>query len=392
MARVVGKSTKGYGPAPYQILFPIGLLSALLGVVLWPLFSMGVIEFYPRDSHASMMMFGFLLAFASGFLMTAIPRISNTRDAAGWEIFVMSALAALQIACGLFWPAPLVPISLYIVCLQFGFLVFFAARRIGQSGASPPASFLFLPASMVLGISGALLKALPWTQGSGAAIGHVFLFKGFVMTLVLGVGLRLLPVFLQGAPPPSDPQRFASTIGFRTVGGAALAYIVFLSLEPFFHFVANFFQLVLVAWLIFFELKVHRFPRRRGVQPWAIWCSLWCLVIGQAWVTFLPLFSIHGLHLIYIGGWAIMTFFVATRVVLSHGGFPLQAELSSRILFIAFALLLLAGATRASVAFLQPEVYWSHIGYSAACWMAGVIVWTSFAVTKILKKSDDEDC
>lgn len=392
MAGLPGESTKGNSLAPYRVLFPIGVFSAVLGVVLWPLFSFGLIGFYPRDSHASLMMFGYLLAFASGFLMTAIPRISNTQDAATWEAFGMSALATLQVACALFWPSLPVPVPLYIVCFQFGFFIFFAGRRFTKASVQPPASFLFLPASMVLGISGALLKALPWTQGVGAAIGHVFLFKGVVMTLVLGVGLRLLPVFLHGAPPPNSPKGLASKIGFRTVGVSALMYAVLLGLETFFYTLANLSQLALIAALIFPELKIHRFPRRRGVQSWAIWCSLWCIVVGQAWISFFPLTSVHGLHLIYIGGWATMTFFVATRVVLSHGGFPLKAELDSRTLLIAFALFLLAGATRASVAFLEPSAYWSHIGYAAACWTAGVLVWASFAVTKILRQSEGDDC
>lgn len=392
MAGLPGRSTKGKHPAPYQVLFPIGIFSAVLGVMLWPLFTFGLVGFYPRDSHANLMMFGFLLAFASGFLMTAIPRISNTWGATPWEVYGMSFLATLQVACALFWPSPPVPFPLYIVSLQFGFLIFFAARRFFKSSAIPPASFLFLPASMILGISGALLKALPSLQGAGAAIGHVFLFKGVVMTLVLGVGLRLLPVFLHGAPPPNEPREIASGIGFRTVGLAALTYVVLLGLEPFFYVPANILQLALIAALIFPELEIHRKPRRKGLQPWAIWCSLWCILAGQAWITFFPLTAIHGLHLIYIGGWAIMVFFVATRVVLSHGGFPLKAELNSKLLLISFTLLVLAGAIRGSVAILPSTAYWSHIGYAAACWIAGVLVWASFAATKILRHSEDDDC
>src|SRR5436190_2157637 len=61
---------------PYRLLFPIGLTYGILGAGLWPLHSLGILE-YPGIAHRRLMIQGFEQCFVLGFLLTAMPGITK---------------------------------------------------------------------------------------------------------------------------------------------------------------------------------------------------------------------------------------------------------------------------------------------------------------------------
>lgn len=336
------------------------------------------------------MIFGFLLVFATGFLMTAIPRMGGTPQASRFEISLAAFLALLQILSPFFDPngsaGP--PIALF----QFLALTFFIGNRFRSGKIAPPPPFVFLPAALVLGLLGTLLLWLHQISiVSTDAIARVLLYKGFMMCFVLGVGMRLLPVFLHGAPPPSTSSIRYPNWSYLAHASLAFLYFATLIAEGFFPQTANIAQLAVLSFLIFKELQIYKAPRRKGVQAWGVWLSLWSVLIGQAWLSFFPDFALHGAHLIYISGWGLLTFLVATRVVLSHGGGSLQPELSSKTLAAAIGLWTLSGLTRASLLLFQEERFWSHVNYSVLCWLLGISLWIALVAKYLFSKFREEE-
>src|ERR1041385_4903412 len=81
-------------PDPYRLFFPLGILLGLAGVAIWPLNYFGVITGYWGMSHAFTQADGFLFCFIAGFLLTALPRFTNT-DVPGIGIQAILAVVLL---------------------------------------------------------------------------------------------------------------------------------------------------------------------------------------------------------------------------------------------------------------------------------------------------------
>ena len=88
---------------PFRIFFPFGVLAGVSGVSLWPLYFTGIhTSFYPGVMHARLMIEGFVMAFAIGFLGTAAPRWLGTptlsRSALSALLGLYAAVAGLHLA------------------------------------------------------------------------------------------------------------------------------------------------------------------------------------------------------------------------------------------------------------------------------------------------------
>ena len=77
---------------PLRIFFPLGLLMGIFAVLLWPLFYLDLLNFYPSIAHARLMIQGFIGAFTIGFLSMEAPRMLNTKRIKKTETFIMLAL------------------------------------------------------------------------------------------------------------------------------------------------------------------------------------------------------------------------------------------------------------------------------------------------------------
>ena len=63
---------------PYRLLFPLGVMVAVVGVGQWLLFSLGLDPTFRSIFHSMAQVQGFLGCFAAGFLLTFIPRRTMT--------------------------------------------------------------------------------------------------------------------------------------------------------------------------------------------------------------------------------------------------------------------------------------------------------------------------
>ena len=125
----------------------------------------------------------------------------------------------------------------------------------------------------------------------------------------------------------------------------------------------------------FHDWKIFRLPRVRSAVSVGLWISCW-LLIGGLWLQVVaPDADLHVRHLSYIGGFGLMTFAIATRVILAHGAHDLRIEKKSLLLKFSIGLVVMAALTRAIARFLPESYYWHHLGYAALAWLAASFLW-----------------
>ena len=112
------------------------------------------------------------------------------------------------------------------------------------------------------------------------------------------------------------------------------------------------------------------------------------LVSGFIVIALWPAFRVSLLHLTLIGGFAVITFTVATRVVFGHSGNLEKLRGRNWWLLVAVALMLLGMATRISGDF-WPKITVSHYSWGAVIWIAGVLVWSCFVLPKVFRVDDE---
>ncbi|MEZ4814310.1 MAG: NnrS family protein [Bdellovibrionota bacterium] len=76
---------------PYKPFFFVGTISSMVGVLLWITYATIDGHPYPGRLHAHLMMGVFLMSFALGFLMTALPKLTQSFYTTQYE-FIFSSL------------------------------------------------------------------------------------------------------------------------------------------------------------------------------------------------------------------------------------------------------------------------------------------------------------
>ncbi len=369
---------------PYRMFFPLGVGYAALGAGLWLVALPGWVP-YPAALHRMLMIQGFELCFVVGFLLTALPGLTHSRPTTRAESG--TAFAALA----LFGPFALVGLDgAAHVCALLALLGVVAAmaRRLPRASQKPPAEFVHVGLGMLFGITGSVLLI---AQSFGAqAFGpprfadHL-LSIGMLLTLVLGVGSLLVPTFIGMRGPLEIPGIakahewlpkfiFHASIAALFVGAFALEAMDAPLWGARLRAAAATIVLAM-AW------KLHRGPGRGDRSAWSMWgagafmlIGLWLAALGSHW-------TLAGLHIVFIGGFGLLTFAIATRVVIAHGkhGFP-----SEHLLLKASVVTLLLAALAARViGELRPERALHWYALSGAVWTLACIVWFSAAWPRI---------
>jgi len=396
MSQIQAQNIRVIEADAYRFFFPLGWFLAVAGVFLWILFLYHVIDLYPKELHADTMSGGFLILFASGFLMTAVPRFTGTFGLEPWELGLFGS-ACLSVVGTLFLPSRL-PFHAAEAATLF-FLLAFCLRRIRLRTVLPPPPLVFVLAGLTTGIAGCVFQAVHDATArfeALAILSQLYFYQGLQLLLILGIGIFLIPNLL-GHPTCMPPV----TVGIRTPGSAALPYFryvpkpmwiviaVFLSsfgLEAYGQVIAaHALRTAIVALVCLHDWKISRLPKARSTVSWSLWISCWLLLLGLVFQLFAPAYDIHARHLTYIGGMGLMTLIIATRVTLSHGGHDMALEKTSKLLKIFAGLMLLAATTRAAARFLPEEAYWNHLLFAAWVWIAALILWGTFALPRLLR-------
>ncbi len=379
---------------PFRIFFPLATLLGISGVSLWPLFFSGIHEFYPGVMHARLMIEGFLSGYVLGFLGTAMPRLLSApplRAAELWPLVVLHALCA-----GLHIGHQVVAGDVVFVVL----LLTFAGcmiRRIHQRTELPPPGFVLVGMGYLCGVAGALLWAAGskgWVSGNWLLFGGLLLNQAFVLYLLLGVGTFLLPRFL--ALPGivlMDEERTASPGWRRRALFALSAGVLILASYCIETFLlapqpAAILRGVTVIAFLGVMVPIHRTPAPWKTVPLAVNLALLSLAAGLIFPLFWPGQRAAGLHVVFLGGFSLITFTVGTRVVLGHSGFGHLFQGRLPALQIAAALIMVGTVLRAIGDFLITRATW--LNWASALWMLAAVVWACAILPKV-RHADPED-
>lgn len=356
---------------PYKVLFPLGILCAFIGIFFWLLFQIHMINFYPRESHGNLMYFGFIWAFIAGFLMTAVPKMTSTFAATLLEISIALSLSFLQIALAIRNEGQA---SSYLTVLQFTFLLYFLARRFLKSKKIPFSGFIFIPIAISIALAGVGI----FIANNDRSLLLLFSGEAFILNLILGLGGRLIPVIsrLPNSLMPNQnsnvPETYLNTIIFALLFNMTYIVQVFGQTN-----IAILARTIILIYAIFKFFKISQKPVKWTAVGIGLKISAVLLPLGTLLST--PLFNnpLAGAHVLYIGGFVLMTLLISTRVVLAHGGESLNYEISSKrvitfsLCLVAASFLRLLSGSNVTSAFMQLSIMFFLV--SIAAWTLKIL-------------------
>lgn len=390
-ARIL-RSARLCAEEPYRVFFPVALVAGVVGVLLWPLFYGGHLAYYPTFAHSRLMIEGFVGGFAIGFLGTALPKMLSAPALRIWQVLLLlclhlayctaHALGKVQTGDALF--------ALMMV-LMLGFL----AIRLVRRGALPPPGMVITGMGLLCGVFGAVWWAFFTISGSFTvtAFAQRLLYQAFILLPLLGVGSFIFPMIL------GNPNKMARLSGAkkssawkRKAGESLLLGVLLIAT----YWIEVKGQAKMMSWTRFALCAVWlgkesgwmRLRSTKGVMAWSLRAGIVCL-LGALVTTGIMQENRTALeHMLYIGGFGLITMIVATRVIFGHSG---QGHLFKRWikpLIACTGLLLLGMATRVSADFLahiNDQIKMTHHNYAAYCWIAVSILW-GIAILPSVKK------
>lgn len=370
---------------PFRLFFPLAFLLGAAGVSHWTLFAGGVITQYLGQFHAVSQMQSFLLAFACGFLLTAVPKRTRTAPASWPEIAALALLVPAVSLCALFDHLAAAELA-YLAALLI--LAQFAVRRfLGRAaGRRPPASFVAVPVGLLAGVAGAALiiaadrGAPTWMHSFGRSL----VLEGVFSCLVIGIGAFFLALSLRGEAAPDLSWQRPALGRAALYALAALLTLAGLALQELDHARAGLLLRALVFTAVFLAAGGHRLPTRPGWNRRLIWLGSWAIPAGLAVAAIFPDHRVAAMHIAYIGGFGLLALTVAAHVALGHTGF--EAQQGGRPWPVAvFGLLFVVAAGLRATALLVPQIYFGWLGVAALVWIAGVTVWAVYLLPKMGK-------
>ena len=374
---------------PFRLFFPFATLAGLIGVALWPVMLLGWTENYPGPSHARLMVQGFFGGFIFGFMGTAMPRLVEARPLSAREAFSLLALFLGNVAAN----------TLGMNALADGFFVgeivlWFALLKNRCHGGNnrPPPGFVLVGLSFASALAGTALHLAGrrWELSEPMAmLARLLSYHAFVLLCLLGAGGFLLPRFLGLGGRRKSPESAVATPEWKRAAGVAKAagalILITYALEAAgWNRVASTARAIVIIAYLGYEMPLERLRwHGRGVQ-WQLIAGLVCIPLGVFAAGWFSTARLTLLHLELIGGFALITTGVATRVVSGHCGGREALERFHPWLTAAAVLMLLGLASRLSGDFL-PGAQTTHYLYGAVCWIAGAVMWAACVLPRVLR-------
>lgn len=366
--------------APYQLFFPIGVLNAFLAIGVWFMQDLNwfssLVGVPAMLIHSKLIMGGFIWSFITGFLMTALPRMTGTKS-----------VTKAEYSLALFFIFSLMISSWFIsskafYTLHMGltfFIIVFAARRILNTQKPIPVFFSHVILALITTLIGAYFYFHNNTL-MGLHLYHV----GPVLLLVLGIGTRFFS-FLSGLP--SEFESETSKIKLMLFHASGFLMVLFLYLagrgKTWAYLALGF----LALFYLFQIWKILRPSQRPSPLKWSVRLVALSIPLSFFLCWYKPIMLVTWFHLLFIGCFSIITFSVATRVILAHGSYPLDSEIRSRTLWATLVFLLLGLLFRISYSFVfDPMWKKSFLHLAATFWILALIVWGKNYFVKIFKE------
>ena len=383
---------------PFRIFFPLATLLGISGVSLWPLFFSGLHAFYPGPMHARLMIEGFLAGFVIGFLGTALPRLLSAPPLRRGELWTLLALYLSTAGLHIAEQPRAGDVAFIALLLCFGACM---AARVRHREELPPPGFVLVAFGFLSGLAGPVLWLCGlqgWLSGSVMIFGAMLLNQAFVLFPLLGIGTFLLPRFLHLRDVRTMAEERNASTGwwlratFSFATGLALLGSFWLEASQPAAPAATWLRAIAAMVYLATMIPFHRQSLPPHTASLAVQLALLALVAGLIFPLFWPGQRVAGLHIVFLGGFSLITFTVATRVVLGHSGNEALFETRLPALQLATLLLLAGAALRAVGDFSAERPHW--LSAASYLWMLAAAVWGIAVLPKvrIADSSSDVSC
>ncbi len=363
--------------APYQILFPLGIFSALLAVAIWFIQDLHWFTTPVMLVHGKLVVGGFLWSFIMGFLMTAVPKMSGTASANTFEKLFALTLIILQIfnswnIDGRFFYGTQIVLVL--------FLAVFALRRLIAAKKSVPVFFSHIGLALVLAIAGSAYYYTGRTL-MGLHLFHV----GTILMLVLGIGTRFFS-FLSGLPSVFETSSTPATRTLFHVMALGIAGLLFMAGGG--HYWAYLALTVLLSFYLTIIWKIHRKSDRPSALKFAVRIVAASIPASFFLCWLYPMHVVTYLHILFIGCFTLITLGVATRVTLAHGSYSTDREMSSKALWVLVICIVLAFLSRIFYGYTLGDWKKSFLHLAGTFWFIGLSAWCYAFFFKMFKPGE----
>jgi uncharacterized protein involved in response to NO len=339
----------------------------------------------PVDWHVHEMLYGYLAAVTTGFLLTAVPNWTGRLPLQGAPLLVLvlawlAGRIAVTTSAVIGWRAAAA------IDLAFPTLVLLAAAREIVSGRNW--RNLKILAVLLLFAAGNAIFHVEAHLGGKAAYGQR-LGIAAAIGLVMLVGGRIVPSFTRNWLARENPGRLPAPIGrfdvlSLAVGGAALAaWVIAPEAWPT--------GAVLVAGGIAQAARMSRWAGdRTGRDPLVLilhvgyaFVPIGFLLVGAAALAPDRVPASAGIHAWTAGAVGIMTLAVMTRATLGHTGRDLHASPGTLAIYGAAILAVLSRMGAA----LEPEWSFALLHVAAFAWAAAFLGFAAAYGPMLLRRS-----
>jgi uncharacterized protein involved in response to NO len=368
-----GPALLSYGFRPF---FLLGACHAALAILAWlPLFYGEIAlatAFSPRDWHVHEMLYGYVPAVVTGFLLTAIPNWTGRLPLQGWSLLILViAWAAGRVAVTLSAEIGWVAAAL----IDSGFLVLVVAATAREiiAGRNWGNLKVLIPVTILgLGNAGFHLEAHVF----GAADYGVRVGIAGVLVLIMVIGGRLIPSFTRNWLARENPGRLPIPFGKFDAVAIALsaAALTLWIVAPFGRATAA----GLLAAGVLQALRLARWAGDRTLRDRLV-------VVLHVAYAFVPVGFVltafgatglvapsGGLHAWMVGAAGMMTLAVMTRATLGHTGYELTATVPTQLIYAA----VFVAAIARICASLEPRWSELELHVAAFAWAAAFLGFT----------------
>jgi uncharacterized protein involved in response to NO len=362
----------------FRPFFLLACVYSLVSIFIWGSFAVygwpiPRLPFSPMHWHAHEMIFGYGMAVAAGFLLTAVRNWTHLDTLRGYPLAGLTIIWLAARVAGWISPDQVLPMMMLDLLFDIWFIVaifrpILRAKQHEQIGIASKIILLTLAnLCFYLGVTGVLGHGIVWGLYSGFY---------FLLALVYSMARRVLPFFIErGVGYPVQLKN-------RVWVDRAIIYlfVLFLISDVFWNNVPA--TAALAAML--FALHLIRLVdwHTRGIWEKPL---LWVLYLGYGGATFgfllkaIAPFSLLSpslaMHAFAVGGIGMITAGMMARISLGHTGRNIQQH--SLFLGPIFMLLVAAYVARVLLPMIAPANYPLWLGITLATWLSAfaLLVW-----------------
>ncbi|RWL47175.1 MAG: NnrS family protein [Mesorhizobium sp.] len=357
-----------YGFRPF---FLLGSLQAATAILLWLPLYYGKLEtlstFLPVDWHIHELLFGYLPAVATGFLLTAIPNWTGRLPV---QDFRLLALVLLWVAgrAAVFLSAEIGWLLSAVIDCSFLLAVVVAAATEIIAGRNWRNLKVLLPVTALFAAN-VMFHLEAHYQGVSDMSRRLGL--GAVVVLIMIIGGRIVPSFTRNWLVREKPGRLPASFGRFDIATIALSALGLAAWSFFPDILAT--GTLLIAGAGFNTVRLARWAGDRTLaDPLVLilhiafaFVPLGLLLAGLAVLAPAIVPAVAGIHAFAVGAVACMTLAVMTRASFGHTGRELTASAGTCAIFVA---IVIAAILRVAAAMAPDATILLHI--SAALWVA----------------------